>query len=87
MNIYMQPTCLDWVGTNYVITSDTDVVPSCSGPLQYSPWTSTFSISDTRSSIYVSCYITKGHLLIVIWLIVDSKDAYKQSLDSDKRCC
>jgi len=31
--------------------------------------------------------ITKDHLLIVIWLIVDSKDAYKQSLDSDERCC
>ena len=30
--------------------------------------------------------ITKGHLLFVIRLKVDSKSAYKQSLDSDKRC-
>jgi len=34
MNIYMQPIHLDWVGTNYIISSDTDVVPSYSGSLQ-----------------------------------------------------
>jgi len=31
--------------------------------------------------------ITKGQLLFVIGLRIDSKSAYKQSLDSDKRCC
>jgi len=31
--------------------------------------------------------ITKDHLLFVMGLKVDSKSAYKQSLDSDKRYC
>ena len=42
------------------------------------------------TSVIYYCHshiITKGYLLIVVWLIVDSKYAYKRSLDSDKRCC
>jgi len=65
MNIYMQLTCLDWADTNYVIASDTDVVPSCGGPLQYSSWTSVFSISDTRSSTCIShCVILHDRGLV-----------------------
>jgi len=41
----------------------------------------------TKLCAHVMYAITKDHLLFVIGLKSYSKSAYKQILDSDKRCC
>jgi len=56
-------------------------------PTSWKPNSTTKCCAFARITVLsmISRTITKGHLLIVIWLMVNSKDAYKQSLDSDKR--